>query len=83
MSITADFRQRQDEQAEDTVLPIRSGRFFKLANYWFFATREGPAMGPYDALEQARDAVGDYVEFINSASPRVLNLFTKPTRASL
>ena len=74
---------RQDEPVENIAVPIRSGRFFKLANYWFFATREGPAMGPYDALEQAEVAVGDYVKFVSAASPRVLNLFTKSARPNL
>lgn len=74
---------RQDEDNYSGAVPFRTGRFFRLANYWFFATREGPAMGPYDALEQAQQAVPGYVEFVNSASPQVLNLFTRSARPSL
>lgn len=56
--------------------PIRSERFFKLHNFWFFATREGAAVGPFDAHEGAENAVGDYIEFMDKADDNAREFFT-------
>jgi hypothetical protein len=56
--------------------PIRSERFFKLHNFWFFATREGTAVGPFDAQEGAANAVEDYIEFMQKADDGTREFFT-------
>lgn len=45
---------------EGDAPPIRQERFFKRGNYWYFATREGAAIGPYDNLEQAQAGARHY-----------------------
>ncbi|MCW8195955.1 hypothetical protein F6455_14260 [Proteobacteria bacterium 005FR1] len=42
--------------------PVRQERFFKRGDYWYFATREGAAIGPYDDLEQAQAGARHYVD---------------------
>ncbi len=59
---------------------FRSERFFKLSNYWFFGTREGVTMGPFDSLELARRGIDEYVSFVSSASPRTLDLLSQESR---
>ncbi|WP_461519084.1 DUF6316 family protein [Porticoccus sp.] len=59
---------------------VRSDRFFKLHNFWFFATREGSAVGPFDSKEGAVQAVSDYVEFVQKAGPEALEFFTSNAR---
>jgi Domain of unknown function (DUF6316) len=66
---------RNDEKDERQP-PIRSERFFKLHNFWFFATREGAAVGPFDAHEGAANAVGDYIEFMDKADDSAREFFT-------
>jgi hypothetical protein len=44
--------------------PIRQERFFKRGNYWYFATREGAAIGPYDNLEHAQAGARHYVDLM-------------------
>jgi hypothetical protein len=42
--------------------PPRQERFFQRGDYWYFATREGAAIGPYDSLEQAQVGARDYTD---------------------
>lgn len=59
---------------------LRSDRFFQLHNFWFFATREGAAVGPFDSKHCAEKAVDDYIEFAEKADPESLEFFTTGTR---
>ncbi|MDM3872074.1 DUF6316 family protein [Porticoccus sp. W117] len=61
-------------------VPVRSERFFNLHNFWFFATREGAAVGPYDSKPQAQAGVSDYIEFVTRADPSSLQFFTTGTK---
>ncbi len=67
-------------RASDTNEPqsesLRSDRFFKLSDYWYFITREGATLGPYDSKDQAQHAVADYIQFVNQASPNILKLLS-------
>ncbi|MBQ0713407.1 MAG: hypothetical protein KBT53_10640 [Porticoccus sp.] len=65
---------RQEENSERNP-PIRSDRYFKLHNFWFFATREGAAVGPFDSKEGAVNAVVDFIEFAKKADPETLEFF--------
>ena len=38
---------QQNRQGETGAVPNRSDRFYSLENLWFFATREGAAIGPF------------------------------------
>lgn len=48
---------------------MRSERYFKLYDYWYFATREGAMLGPFDTREQALRATRDYIEFMQKEAP--------------
>lgn len=65
---------RNGEDVQHQTL-IRSERFFKLHNFWFFATREGAAVGPFDAQEGAANAVDDYIEFMEKADESARQFF--------
>lgn len=65
---------RQDEDGERHA-PIRSDRYFKLHNFWFFATREGASVGPFDSKEDATNAVADFIEFAQKADAETLEFF--------
>lgn len=65
---------RIDENGERHP-PIRSDRYFKLHNFWFFATREGDAVGPFDSKEVAVNAVVDFIEFAKKADAETLEFF--------
>lgn len=61
---------------EGKPIPIRGERFFKLEHFWFFATREGAAVGPFDTKSQAMQGVQDFIAFARQASPETLDIFS-------
>jgi hypothetical protein len=54
---------RQSDSA-CTDVPVRQDRFFERDNYWYYTTREGVQIGPFDQLAEARDGCDDFIEFI-------------------
>ena len=65
---------RESDPANSAAAPLRSDRYFKLSDYWYFITREGATLGPYDSKDQAQLAVADYIQFVNQASPAMIKL---------
>ncbi len=62
------FAQRR---GEDGSVPSRCERFYSLRSEWFFATREGSSVGPYATLESANMGLGDYLDFMELAKPKI------------
>jgi hypothetical protein len=54
-------------------IPIRTDRFFSARGEWFFATREGAAIGPFDDKEEALKGLDDFIEFMSLAEPKTLS----------
>ncbi len=65
---------RESDPKSASTSRVRSDRYFKLSDYWYFITREGATLGPYDSKDQAQDAVADYIQFVNQATPAILKL---------
>ena len=53
-------------------LPIRSDRFFSAQGNWYFSTREGTPVGPFDDKEEAKDGLDNFIEFMQLAEPKTL-----------
>ena len=51
-----------NRQGENGVTPFRSGRFFVVANNWYFSTREGIDKGPYISRSDAIFALEDFLK---------------------
>lgn len=64
-----------DNSVKQPQPKVRSERFFKLHDFWYFATREGTAVGPFDLKEAAEAAVADYIEFIEKSDSETRALF--------
>ncbi|MFT7186493.1 MAG: hypothetical protein ACI84K_001896 [Pseudohongiellaceae bacterium] len=43
---------------------FRSGRFFKVDSKYFFSTREGAEIGPYNSVEEAAGGLCKYIDSI-------------------
>lgn len=56
-------------QGEQGPTPTRSDRFFQKDDYWYYTTREGVDIGPFDTREEARTGCCDFVEFIVMDDP--------------
>ena len=49
-------------------------RYFSYDGQWYFTTREGITMGPYDSRAQAIAETDTYIAFIKSARSPVLTV---------
>jgi Domain of unknown function (DUF6316) len=56
-------------------VPMRTDRFFAVNSAWYFATREGASIGPFESKFDAQRGLTDFVDFIQLAEPRVLSSF--------
>jgi Domain of unknown function (DUF6316) len=55
-------------------VPDRNGRFIQKDGYWYYTTREGVDIGPFDQREDAENGVGEFIDFICASEPKVLEI---------
>lgn len=53
--------------------PERTRRFFNNEGYWYYATREGIDIGPFDSLSEAEEGLSAYIDFMLHAEPEVVS----------
>ena len=64
-------------------VPVRSDRLFTQHNYWYFRTREGMDIGPFDSISEAIDGINGFMDFLTTSEPEVVTRVTKyVTRAA-
>ena len=63
-------------------VPSRSSRFFQIDNYWYYRTREGVDIGPFDSASEAETGASDFIDFIMHAEPSVSETLAKYARAA-
>ncbi|MFT7559514.1 MAG: hypothetical protein ACI93R_001425 [Flavobacteriales bacterium] len=49
----------------------RSKRFFQSQDYWYYKTREGVDIGPFDTISEAETGASDFIDFMMHAEPSV------------
>ncbi len=59
-------------KGEDGTSVNRSDRLFTQHNYWYFRTREGMDIGPYDSKSDANDGINSFLDFLNTAEEKVV-----------
>ncbi len=55
-------------------IPNRHDRLLQRAGYWYYTTREGVDIGPFDSCEDAQVGVNEFIEFINSSEPKMVDI---------
>jgi hypothetical protein len=60
---------------KDVKLPLRTDRFFAVYSAWYFTTREGAAIGPFESKQEAQSGLLDFIEFIQKAEGSIRNTF--------
>lgn len=60
---------------EDGPVPVRHGRFFEQSPHWYFHTREGASIGPFENRFEAEQGLKDFLDFITLADPKTLTSF--------
>lgn len=53
-------------------VPDRNGRFLQKGEYWYYTTREGVDIGPFDSRADAEVGVGEFIDFICASEPKIL-----------
>jgi Domain of unknown function (DUF6316) len=60
---------------ENGPVPGRHGRFFQQTARWYFSTREGANIGPFENRFEAEQGLKDFLDFITLADPKTLSSF--------
>jgi len=60
---------------ESGSVPGRQGRFFAQTAHWYFHTREGASIGPFENRFEAEQGLKDFIDFITLADPKTLTSF--------
>lgn len=67
-----------DYRLGDDTPPLQRSptRVFEQAGEWYFTTREGKPMGPFQTRGEAEQGLQDFIEFIQLAPLETLVTFT-------
>ena len=75
------YVRRQPRRGETEVSGSRTDRIFEQSSYWYFRTREGMDIGPFDSRGEAAVGVKGFVNFLEESQPEVVNRVTSYIRA--
>ncbi|MDR7091299.1 MULTISPECIES: DUF6316 family protein [Cellvibrio] len=59
---------------EQGSVPSRHGRYLQKDGYWYYTTREGVDIGPFDSRDDAETGVGEFIDFIQASEPKVSDM---------
>jgi len=71
------MRRKSEIDDNNAVTPVRSERLFLQHNYWYFRTREGIEIGPFDNTKEANDGINGFMDFVSTAEPDVVERITE------
>lgn len=63
----SELQLRQGEKGEQHQ--VRSSRYFKNGDYWYYSTREGVDIGPFDHMEAAEVGCAEFIDFVCHRNP--------------
>lgn len=58
-----------NRSGETGNIPERQDRFFQKDDYWYYTTREGVDIGPFDSFDEAVKSAEELIEFITGEKP--------------
>jgi len=71
-----------NRSGENCSVPQRNARFFKQDGYWYYSTREGFNIGPFDSMGGAEKGASAFIDFVLHAEPQVLESLSKYNSAA-
>jgi hypothetical protein len=63
-----------NRSGEQGSVPSRQGRYLQQDGYWYYTTREGVDIGPFDTRDDAETGVGEFIDFIQASEPKVSDM---------
>lgn len=67
------MNMHDNRQGETGAVPLRTDRFFAAQGEWYFSTREGAPIGPFEDKYEAHKGLHDFIEFMQLAEPKTLS----------
>lgn len=64
-----------NRSGEAGIHPFRNDRFFQMEDFWYYTTREGVNIGPFDSCYDAQLGVDEFIEFICVADEHIVEAF--------
>ncbi|WP_232301127.1 DUF6316 family protein [Gilvimarinus agarilyticus] len=64
-------------EGEQGSVPERSGRFLEKSGYWYYQTREGVDIGPFDNRRDAEIGVGEFIDYICASAPEAAKIIER------
>ncbi len=58
---------------ENGTVPARTERLFKEQGYWYYSTREGMNIGPFDQKADAQQGAAEFIEYIAATEPEIID----------
>lgn len=60
----------------------RSNRLFEQGDYWYFRTREGMDIGPFDYKMDAEQGIDNFIDFVGKTEPEVITKISRYVTAA-
>ncbi|MGH1438891.1 MAG: DUF6316 family protein [Cellvibrionaceae bacterium] len=70
------MKRKSEIDDDNAIIPIRSERLFMQHNYWYFRTREGMEIGPFDSAKEANAGINGFMDFVSTAEPEMVERVT-------
>ena len=61
---------------ETGAVPVRTDRLFREQGYWYYSTREGMNIGPFDQKTDAEQGAAEFIEYVSSTEPEIISRIT-------
>lgn len=76
----SEIMNRAGEKGNES--PSRNSRYIQKGNYWYYTTREGVDIGPFDSLSEAEVGASDFIDFIIHAEPSIVQTLQRYAQAA-
>ena len=71
-----------NRSGENGAEPNRHNRLFEDNGYWYYKTREGVNIGPFDTSGEAELGVSEFIDFILHAEPSIVETLERYGQAA-
>jgi hypothetical protein len=66
---------------EQGNIPTRNDRYFQQQSYWYYTTREGVNIGPFDSKSDAEVGATDFIDYVHNAGHSTLKVLEQYRKA--
>jgi hypothetical protein len=71
-----------NRSGESGSVPSRHSRVFQKQDYWYYRTREGIDIGPFDTMAEAQRGVHEFIDYVVNQNPNFLDILSRYKKAA-